>query len=127
MATLDSDDTPMVCPECGEQTFRTVSETNEPDVTRRVRRCSACECEGETEERFVARDWTVIDRGEVPEEGAGVVLFTCLECMTESNLPILGTPMAQVEQGIVFDIGAHAMPKIIECPSCNNRLISEAA
>jgi hypothetical protein len=64
--------------------------------------------------------WRILDWGKVPQDGR-CVLFTCLGCGNESQLPVLGTPMAQTGMGIVFDLGPHAMPNAIECRHCRRR------
>ena len=66
--------------------------------------------------------WKVIRRGAVPLEGAKVAQFTCLNCMHEADLPILGTAIAQVGDGIIFDPGPHAMPAVIECRKCGRQM-----
>jgi predicted RNA-binding Zn-ribbon protein involved in translation (DUF1610 family) len=66
-------------------------------------------------------DWIVIDRGRVPV-GARRVEFTCVDCGHEALLPVLGLPIAQIENGIVFDPGDHGMPAAIECPACGRKL-----
>jgi hypothetical protein len=63
--------------------------------------------------------WKIIDRGRVPELSAHVD-YTC-ECGHEAQMPVLGLPMAQIGTGIVFDIGKHAMPKIIQCRKCRRQ------
>lgn len=63
------------------------------------------------------RKWKVIDRGAVPDD-APEVPYLCMACETESLLPVVGVPIAQVGYGIVFDLGVHAMPKVIQCRKC---------
>jgi hypothetical protein len=64
--------------------------------------------------------WKILDRGRVPVICSHVE-YMCLGCGREAELPVLGLPMAQIGQGIVFDIGDHAMPKRIECRKCRRR------
>lgn len=68
--------------------------------------------------RNKAAAWTILDRGKVPKKPSYQVDFTCLNCMTAALLPVLGIPLAQAEQGIVFDPGRYAMPNKIQCPTC---------
>lgn len=63
--------------------------------------------------------WKIIDRGKVPERSMHVD-YMC-ECGHEAQMPIMGLPMAQIGMGIVFDIGGHAMPKIIQCRKCRRQ------
>jgi hypothetical protein len=44
-----------------------------------------------------------------------------MNCGHEAELPIMGLAMAQIDTGIVFDIGKHAMPRIIQCRKCRKR------
>lgn len=64
--------------------------------------------------------WAVLDRGDVPEkEGSHLIEYDCPRCGYEAELPVLGTPLAQLSSGgMVFDIGRHAMPRIIRCRNC---------
>jgi len=41
--------------------------------------------------------------------------------MNESNLLVEGTPLAQIGDGIIFDIGKNSMPDKIECPHCRRK------
>lgn len=69
----------------------------------------------------VIATWRILDRGDVPEQGVNLVLYDCPGCGAEAELPVLGTPLAQIESGIVFDIGKRAMPRIIQCRNCRRR------
>lgn len=63
--------------------------------------------------------WAVLDRGDVPEGAqARLIEFTCIHCGFEGDIPVLGLPLAQVGQGIVFDRQPYAMPKTIRCRYC---------
>ncbi len=64
--------------------------------------------------------WKIIDRGRVPEISPHVEL-TCLSCGHEAELPVLGLAIAQLDFGIVFDIGDHAMPAEIQCRKCRRK------
>ena len=64
--------------------------------------------------------WRILARGAVPIRTHEVV-FACMSCGTEALLPVLGLPLAQIESGIVFDIGRHAMPAVIQCRTCRRR------
>lgn len=66
------------------------------------------------------RNWKVIKWEDRPEAPAKVP-FTCVKCGNESMLEVCGTPLAQVGDGILFDIGGHSLPEIIECPHCRRR------
>ncbi|WP_316411306.1 hypothetical protein [Mesoterricola sediminis] len=45
-------------------------------------------------------------------------MLTCLGCGAEAELPVVGLAIAQIHQGLVFDIGPHAVPKRIQCRRC---------
>lgn len=63
--------------------------------------------------------WDVIDRGDVPEGlSARSMEYTCIHCGYEAELPVLGLPLAQIGQGIVFDRSPYAMPRTIRCRKC---------
>jgi hypothetical protein len=64
--------------------------------------------------------WKIIDRGKVPALSR-TIEFTCTTCGHDAQLPILGLAMAQIEMGIVFDIGIHAMPRLIQCRKCRKQ------
>jgi len=63
--------------------------------------------------------WKIIDRGKVPELATHVD-YTC-ECGHEAQMPVMGLPMAQIGNGIVFDLGGHAMPRLIQCRKCRRK------
>lgn len=65
--------------------------------------------------------WRILDRGDVPERAA-VIAYTCTGCDRDADLPVMGLALAQISGGgIVFDIGPHAMPALIQCPHCRRR------
>lgn len=70
------------------------------------------------------KSWRIMDYGEVPSPPSPVqvVEFTCLNCMNDSLLPVVGRALAQCEQGIVFDTGHHAMPRLVQCRHCRRKL-----
>ncbi len=70
---------------------------------------------------MTAATWKIIEPGRVPEKGVTVVPFACHGCGHEAELPVLGMPLAQFSGGIVFDVGDHAMPRVIECRHCRRR------
>ena len=72
------------------------------------------------------KPWKILDRGMVPMDGFTSVQFTCLGCGNEALLEVFGIPMAQLHQGIVFDIGPHAMPSRIQCRKCRRTFGWEA-
>ena len=65
------------------------------------------------------RTWKILDRGDVPLR-ARLIRYSCLKCHTEAHLPVIGVPIAQIGQGLVFDVGPHAVPRRIECRSCRH-------
>lgn len=66
--------------------------------------------------------WRILDYGDVPTTTVPSIEFTCLNCMHDSLLPVVGRPIAQLEQGLVFDPGPRAMPRIIQCRFCRAKL-----
>ena len=70
---------------------------------------------------FEISNWIIIDRGSVPKRAIKKE-YTCMTCGEESLLPMVGSPIAQIGQGIVFDIGTYSMPKTIRCPHCRHVL-----
>ena len=62
--------------------------------------------------------WKIIDRGNVPRSAARMISFHCCNCGHDAELPVVGLPMAQVGQGIVFDLGRHEAPAIVQCRKC---------
>ena len=66
------------------------------------------------------KTWKVIEWGDVPE-GAPLHDYTCMGCGREALCPMRGLPLAQIEMGIVFDIGSHALPEVIQCRGCRRR------
>jgi hypothetical protein len=67
--------------------------------------------------------WKIIDRGSVPAI-SNHVDYHCCKCGHDAELPVVGLPMAQVNQGIIFDFGKHAVPKVIQCRKCRRRFES---
>ena len=65
--------------------------------------------------------WRILDPGEVPVGDGRLVMFACPHCGKEAKLPVLGVPLAQVGEGIVFDPGHRAIPKAIQCRFCRKR------
>jgi hypothetical protein len=61
--------------------------------------------------------WNVLDWGTVPK-GSRTTAYTCTTCGTEAALPVRGVPIAQSGSGIIFDLGAHDVPRVIRCRSC---------
>lgn len=62
--------------------------------------------------------WKVIDRGNVPDPAPNHVMYTCIHCMREAELPVVGVALAQIGAGLVFDTSNHAMPRVIRCRKC---------
>jgi hypothetical protein len=70
--------------------------------------------------------WKVIDRGKVPDPAPNEAMLTCLDCGAEAALPVVGIAIAQLHQGLVFDVGEHAIPRAIQCRRCHHRYETEA-
>jgi hypothetical protein len=72
------------------------------------------------------RNWKVLDFGPMtadPEINHNTIEFTCMNCMKDALLPVIGVVIAQLESGLVFDnLGRHAVPKQIQCPHCRKRM-----
>lgn len=68
--------------------------------------------------------WDIIDFGKVPEK-AKTLMFSCPGCEREALLPVVGVPLAEMSGGIVFDIGACAMPREIRCRKCRRHFVLE--
>lgn len=67
------------------------------------------------------RKWRILDRGELPEEGLRLIQYCCMKCKHEAILAVVGLPLAQIEENLVFD-GRSTIPRKIECPYCRRRL-----
>ena len=67
--------------------------------------------------------WKIIDRGSVPKI-SNHIEYHCCDCGHDADLPVLGLARAQIGQGVVFDIGKRAVPKIIQCRKCRRRFES---
>lgn len=65
--------------------------------------------------------WDVLDPGSVPDD-APRILYTCQNCEREASLPVVGQPIAQIGDGLVFDPGPRATPKKIRCRRCRKVL-----
>ena len=69
--------------------------------------------------------WIVIESGP-PENGRLVdVSLTCIECGESFDVGIVGTALAQIGRGIVFESGKGWMPKTIRCPNCKSTITRE--
>ena len=67
------------------------------------------------------KTWKVLDYGLVPE-GASTVSFSCV-CGYEAEMPVSGTPLAQIGAGIVFSPdSAGALPAVVQCRKCRRIL-----
>lgn len=64
-----------------------------------------------------APTWDVVDRGDVPSR-ATTIPFTCPNCGRTAALPVLGVPVAQLGEGLLFDPGERAIPRQIRCRRC---------
>jgi len=71
------------------------------------------------------RKWILVNRGAVPEPPQSEIEYSCPRCGKDSLLPILGAAMAQINGGVVFDVGPHAMPVEIRCPHCRREFVTE--
>lgn len=67
------------------------------------------------------RAWKVLDRGNVPTSGANETSYTCFGCGNDSRLPVVGTVIAQLRSGPVFERPGYATPALIECRHCRRR------
>lgn len=65
--------------------------------------------------------WRVIDYGDVPTTTPSRIDYACPGCGVESELPVKGLALAQIETGVVFDRGDYAMPRQIQCRHCRRR------
>lgn len=64
------------------------------------------------------KTWKVLDYGLVPESAPSHE-YTCVVCGREAFLPMKGRPLAQIQQGIVFDNDEDgALPTVIQCRKC---------
>ena len=77
------------------------------------------------------RTWKILDRGDVPEQGARTIPWECA-CGSEAEIPVKGRVIAVTgdyhtgDTGIVFDtdqIGA--LPRTIQCRHCGRVLTTE--
>ena len=60
---------------------------------------------------MMADDDYVIEWGDGPIPTNTVVVdYTCQVCLREFGLPVVGTAVAQIGTGIVFDVGNQRMP-----------------
>jgi hypothetical protein len=75
------------------------------------------------------KSWRVLDYGSVPRPPARslAVNFTCTKCGCDSVLPVVGITLAQLDDGLVFDPGPRAVPKVIQCRNCRRVLELEVA
>ena len=62
--------------------------------------------------------WKVVNRGRVPALAPNHAMYTCLGCMHEASLPVVGVAIAQIGQGLIFDPGDHAAPRTVQCRKC---------
>lgn len=70
--------------------------------------------------------WKILDRGTVPETGTNTCLYACMGCGNETELEVVGTALAQINAGLVFDVGPHATPVKIQCRKCRRVFELEA-
>ena len=70
--------------------------------------------------------WKIINRGTVPNPAPNTVLYACMGCLREAELPVVGVVLAQLDMGLVFDPGPHAIPRVIQCRHCRRRFEMEA-
>lgn len=71
------------------------------------------------------RTWKVLS-GDKPPDTHDVEL-QCLGCGTGALVPVVGIPIAQLHQGLVFDSGVYWMPSKIQCRHCRRILSTEEA
>ena len=67
----------------------------------------------------MARRWKILD-GSDANLGAGKhdIEYTCENCGRDALLAVVGLPIAQVGNALVFDTDGCAMPNEIRCPFC---------
>ncbi len=69
-------------------------------------------------------NWRILKWGKFDRKLAREMMFTCTVCWHDAKLPVIGLPLAQLEDGVVFDTGTHDMPSEIQCPRCRRVLES---
>lgn len=68
-------------------------------------------------------NWRVIRYGaEFDRKSARPISLTCLACGHDADVPVVGLAIAQLGQGLVFDVGPQDVPQEIQCPRCRNVL-----
>jgi len=77
--------------------------------------------------RNTLKHWRILDYGNVPEDTSRMIEYTCMNCDEDSLLPVVGSVMAQMGQGLVFDIGGHAIPAVIQCRHCRKRYSTQTS
>lgn len=66
------------------------------------------------------KTWKIIESGPVTEN-SNKIMYMCPGCGANAALPVTGRAIAQAQETIIFDIGEHAVPDIIQCRSCRRR------
>lgn len=72
------------------------------------------------------KPWKILDRGLVPMTGTNTCLYACMGCGNEAELEVMGTALAQINAGLVFDVGPYAIPVKIQCRKCRRVFELEA-
>ena len=74
----------------------------------------------------MSKDWIIISDDQPDARLARSVNLTCMNCLEESAIKVVGLALAQVEMGLVFDSSEYQMPQTIRCPHCRSTFTSEA-
>ena len=69
--------------------------------------------------------WRILEIGWPDGTLTSEVTFACPHCGWEADMPVVGLAIAQMEGGLIFDTGNHAVPHQIQCRSCRKRFEAE--
>lgn len=66
------------------------------------------------------KTWKVLEYGDVDLDAptTNLIEYHCVGCGRDAMLPVKGVAMAQTGSGLVFDLGEHAVPIVIQCRGC---------
>ena len=66
--------------------------------------------------------WKILKYGAVPPDSR-TIDFECPHCGHTAELPVIGTPIAQFDGGIVFDNDqTGVLPESVQCRKCRQKL-----